>query len=105
VPTSTVICPFCGFQYPKKVAKEVDLANIMFSARDGMVKKVKPFNQMSVQELIDYREEKGVKQAWLWLQLYLRGGVTEIERVGVSYKWTRGTIEKAKIIAKKMARK
>ncbi|HZH74280.1 MAG TPA: helicase-related protein, partial [Mariniphaga sp.] len=67
------ICPFCGFKYPEKELKDVDLENIYFDEKNLEWKKAKPISQMSDEELMDYCTSKGHKRAWLWRQVYMRG--------------------------------
>lgn len=86
------ICPFCGYKYPVKVLKDVDLSLIAFSETDFVFKKFKPIARMSDKELAEYCKEKHHKTAWLWRMLYLRGGVELIEK----QEWSEKTKESAK---------
>lgn len=92
---SYTICPFCGYKYEKKEAKEIDLETIMYDNTMHKAKAVKKPNQMNINELLQYRKDKGHKQAWLWRQLYFRGGHDLIKKVGKKESWTPGTIKKA----------
>jgi superfamily II DNA or RNA helicase len=89
------ICPFCGFIYPEKVGKEINLSQIVFddSLRIGVP--AKRIKDMSNQELYDYWKLKGHKSAWLWRQLFMKSGSKAILDFGNEYKWQSSTIDKA----------
>ena len=89
------ICPFCGFIYPEKSVKEVDLSAVMYDTERHQAVSVKKISEMDLNELHDYYKIKKHKPAWLWRQLYFRGGKKLIEEFGISQHWKRGTIEKA----------
>ena len=88
---SLTICPFCGFQYISKQskAKEVEL-QLMSSG-----KKFPSIEEMGVAELLEFRAIKKHSQAWLWRQLYYKGGEAMIRKVGKSEGWKQSTIERA----------
>jgi superfamily II DNA or RNA helicase len=93
------ICPFCGFKYPEKESKDVDLENIYFDEKNLEWKKAKPISQMSDEELMEYCTSKGHKRAWLWRQIYMRGSYRfghsgGLERVGVQ-SWSTKEIVSA----------
>lgn len=88
------ICPFCGFKYPdKKKAKEIELEQILYDGQRSV--KVKKISDMTDDELMKYAKAKKHKQAWLWRQLYYRGGADKIREFGRNNNWTKGTIERA----------
>ena len=87
------ICPFCGFKYPKKEVKEIDLQSIMFDAQSKMAVKTKRIKDMNNQELHDLWKAKGHKTPWLWKQLWFRGGVKSIESFGKEFHWNINTIQ------------
>lgn len=94
------ICPFCGFTYPEKVVKEIDLQSIMFDTQTKKAIKTKRIKDMTNQELNDYRTAKGHKQAWLWRQLWYRekkiaDKKKSIESFGKEFNWKPATIDKA----------
>jgi len=89
------ICPFCGFKYPEKKQKEVDLELIMFDLIHKKSVKTKRLKDMSFQELHDYRAAKGHKSPWLWRQLWYRGGEDCIKEFGSQFDWSNITVEKA----------
>ena len=89
------ICPFCGFKYPEKTHKEIDLEAIFFDQQQKRAIKTKLIKDMSFDELDQYRKEKGHKMAWLWRQLWYKGGEEAIEDFGTEKGWNLGTIEKA----------
>jgi len=90
------ICPFCGFKYPEKIQNEIDLSQIIFddSLRIGV--RTKRLKDMENKELYEYWKIKKHKTAWLWRQLFYKGGPEMIETFGNEYKWSSSTIEKAK---------
>lgn len=87
------ICPFCGYKYPEKKAKEAELDAVAYV--DGKAKKFKPIKEMSDYELWDYSKFKRHKPAWFWRQLYFRGGIDRIREFGERNGWKYGTIQKA----------
>jgi len=93
---STKICPFCGHIYHVEQAKEIDLQGIAYNEQLHAAVKVKKIKDMDLAELFSYYKMKGHKSAWLWRQLYFRGGTKLIEQFGVEQGWKKGTIEKAK---------
>ena len=93
---SSKICPFCGFIYPKTRAEEIDLEGLAYDEQKHVAVKVKKIKDMDLNELHEYFKIKKHKIAWLWRQLYFRGGVDLIERFGAHEGWRKGTIEKAK---------
>ena len=58
--------------------------------------KVKKIKDMDLDELHEYFKINKHKSAWLWRQLYFRGGIDLIERFGEHEGWKRGTIEREK---------
>jgi superfamily II DNA or RNA helicase len=93
--SSLMICPFCGFMYAGKKAKEIDLEAIMYDTVMHVAKPVKKISQMDTDELFDYYKSKKHKPAWLWRQLYFRGGVALLEEFGKEKGWKKGTRDKA----------
>jgi len=93
---SAKICPFCGYIYPKSKAEEIDLEGLAYDEEKHMAVKVKKIKDMDLSELHDYFKIKKHKSAWLWRQLYFRGGIDLIERFGKEKGWKKGTVEKAK---------
>ena len=93
-----VFCPFCGFQYPEKVIKEVELQ--LQVGVDG----VKRIRDMTNENLYEYWKARGHKSAWLWRQLWYRGGENAIRRFGKQYGWSFGTIEKAISLMSKLTK-
>lgn len=89
------ICPLCGYMYPEKKAKDIDLKGVMYDNERHLAVSVKKISEMDVNELYDYFKVKGHKPAWLWRQLYFRGGVSEIEKFGAMKNWKNGTVQKA----------
>lgn len=89
------ICPFCGFIYPENNVKEIDLSAVMYDTERHQAISVKKISEMDLNELHDYYKIKKHKPAWLWRQLYFRGGKKLIEEFGNSQHWKKGTIEKA----------
>lgn len=91
------ICPFCGFKYPDKKIDEVDLALAVTGSKDAGHSgiKAKRIKDMTRSELYNYFRTKKHKTAWLWRQLYYRGGRQEIETFGRAYNWRQSTIERA----------
>lgn len=89
------ICPFCGYKYPDKEHKEIDLELTILDQQLKRSIKTKKLKDMTYQELHDYRKVKGHKMAWLWRQLWYRGGEDCIREFGSEFNWSSGTIEKA----------
>ncbi len=89
------ICPFCGFKYPKKEVEEINLSMIMLDSQSKKAVKTKRIKDMSNIELQKYWKIKGHKSAWLWRQLWYRGGVKSIENFGKEFGWKPATIQKA----------
>jgi len=90
------ICPFCGFKYPeKKSKKKVELQAIYMDMNGHIKTKKKRFKDMTYKELSDYREAKSHKMAWLWRQLWYKGGPEAIREFGAIHGWKEGTIMRA----------
>lgn len=93
---SLQLCPYCGFGYPdKKESKEVELVLSEIKDDKGVSLSVKNFNDMSWEELELYRKLKKHKQAWLWRQLWIRGGEDELRRFGNQMNWGYNVLERA----------
>lgn len=89
---SSKICPFCGFKYPeKKEAKEVELSLSSIIDDEGVSLAVKNIQQMTFDELDIYRKVKKHKQGWLWVTLYRRGGIEEVEKFASHFRWDKKT--------------
>ena len=82
---SYMICPFCGFKYPEKDLKEIDLQAMMFSTQEKKAIKTKRIRDMTMTELHTYWKQKGHKSAWLWRQLWYKGGEKQIVHVAVRF--------------------
>jgi superfamily II DNA or RNA helicase len=89
------ICPFCGYKYPDKSIKEINLESIMFDTNQKRAVKVKRIKDMSMQELHDYWKSKGHKTPWLWRQLWYKGGGKAVEKYGKEFNWSSATVRKA----------
>ena len=93
---SAKVCPFCGFEYAEKdEAAEIDLMLSSIKDKKGVSLKTKSFDQMTHQELHKYREIKKHQIAWLWRQLWLRGGEEELNKFAIKYKWSRISTQRA----------
>jgi len=92
---SIKICPFCGFKYKKKKLKAADLGMVVFDSEKHEAILSKKINDMTDEELLQYHKLKKHQSAWLWRQLYYRGGTAKIEEFGYIQGWTNGTIQKA----------
>lgn len=93
---SLQLCPYCGFKYPdKKEAKEVELVLSEIKDEKGVSLAVKNFNEMNWDELDLYRGLKKHKQAWLWRQLWIRGGEDELRKFAIYKKWGYGAVDRA----------
>lgn len=99
---SAKICVFCGHIYPKNEAEEIDLEGIMYDQQRHEAVKVKKIRDMDLEELHDYFQMKGHKSAWLWRQLYFRGGLQLIQSFGAEKGWKQGTIQRAKQYVKNL---
>tara|TARA_R110000823_G_scaffold151125_2_gene281989 strand:+ start:6348 stop:7973 length:1626 start_codon:yes stop_codon:yes gene_type:complete len=98
---SMALCPFCGFKSPKRnIAEEIDLKLAEIKDSNGISIKVKSFKQMSFYELKKYREIKEHHQAWLWRQLWMRGGENELRKYGVFDHWSNSVINRAVMFCK-----
>jgi superfamily II DNA or RNA helicase len=89
------ICPFCGYLYSKTGAKEVELISMAYDTEENKAILTKRPIQMTAEELYVYFKLKGHKIAWLWRNLYYKGGLVMLKEFGESHKWTRATIFKA----------
>lgn len=82
------ICPFCGFKYPKAGdAVEVELNLASITDDNGVSLAVKKFSDMNWDDLETYRKIKKHKVAWLWRQLWVRGGEKELNDYASSRHW------------------
>lgn len=89
------ICPFCGYKYPEKQAKEIDLGIIMFDFQRKISVKTKQIKEMNNHEIYTYWKDKGHKSAWLWRQLWYKGGESALRSFGKEFKWNTSTVENA----------
>ena len=91
---SVKICEHCGYTYPEKKAKAVEL---MINERlgDNEILRVNNINDMTNRELKKFAEIKRYKSPWLWSQLYLRGGIEEIEKFALEFNWKPMTLARA----------
>ena len=93
---SITLCPFCGFKYPKPdPAKEIDLQLAEIKDSNGVSIKVKSFKLMNHYELKTYRQIKEHTSAWLWRQLWLRGGEKELRDFANYDNWSGSTTQRA----------
>lgn len=93
---SLQLCPYCGFKYPdKKDSEEVELTLAEIKDEKGVSLAIKPLGDMDFAELEKYRALKKHKAAWLWRQLWIRGGEEEIRKFGRQFNWGHNVIEKA----------
>ncbi|MGB0881438.1 MAG: DEAD/DEAH box helicase family protein [Vicingaceae bacterium] len=99
---SLKICPFCGYITPKSEAKEIDLSGIMYDNKLHRAVAVKKISDMDIDELYDYFKLKKHKSAWLWRQLYFRGGEDLIEKIGKQKGWKLSTVQKSKEFCKRL---
>ena len=95
IPISTKICPFCGFKYPKKELKEVELVGAYYDTKQNKIIHVKKVSQMTDDELIEYAKNKGHKSVWIWRQLFYRGREKRIKEVAARRKWSSQTLSEA----------
>lgn len=94
------ICPFCGFKYPDKKQKEIELSTVIFNGKSSV--SVKKISDMNNDELFQYYEMKRHSPTWLWRQLYFRGGVEMLENFGRSKGWTKGTISRSRLFCENL---
>jgi len=92
---SLIVCPFCGYLYSKKNAKEVELVSMVYDTEENKAILTKKPKHMKPQELYTYYKIKGHKPPWLWRNLYYKGGLILIKDFGSEIGWTRATIFKA----------
>lgn len=105
IPISLDLCPFCGFKYPEKdPAKEIELELAKITDENGVSIKVKSFRQMSHYELKKYREIKEHHMAWLWRQLWMRGGESELRKFASYDSWNPSTTNRAVMFCKQKFR-
>ena len=74
------ICPFCGFKYPTKKEKEIELATLMYNGNKAI--RTKNLKDMNYEELHLYWKVKGHKSAWLWRQLWYRNKNIQLDNLG-----------------------
>lgn len=89
IPASLKICPYpdCGHKKKDKVLKKAKVALV---GANG-----KSINEMSLSELKTYYKSTGQTAGWLWRQLWLRGGISELEAFAAKEGWTAGTLRTA----------
>lgn len=93
---SAKLCPFCGFKYPERnKEQEIELQLAKIKDKNGVSIKVKSFNDMSFYELKKYREIKHHKMAWLWRQLWMRGGEKELRGFANFDRWSPSSFKRA----------
>lgn len=93
---SLQLCPYCGFKYPdKKEAQEVELTLSEIKDEQGVSLAVKNFSEMNWDEIETYRSLKKHKPAWLWRQIWIRGGEDELRKYAVYRNWGHGVTEKS----------
>lgn len=92
---SYTICPICGFKYPEKKLKDIELSATAFDAELQRAIKVKRIKDMTNEELYTYWKIKKYKSAWLWRQLWYKGRERAIINFGNEYGWSAGTQRKA----------
>ncbi|MCH9621027.1 MAG: hypothetical protein S4CHLAM20_04410 [Chlamydiia bacterium] len=100
IPISTKICPFCGYKYPTKRLAEVDLQGAFYDAIQNKIIHVKKIRDMNDEELIEYARMKNHKQAWIWRQLYYRGGFERLKNQG----WNVETVTRAMAYCKTLSK-
>ena len=89
------ICPFCGFDYPKKELKEIDLQGLMYQKSANTVVAVKKIKDMNVDELYSYFKVKGHNPTWLWRQLYYKTNKTKMAEFLKNKGYSANTITRA----------
>ena len=90
IPASARICPYpdCGHKKAPKNLKKKDV--ILF---DGNGKKsLKEFNH---RELAEYWRKNHLSSAWVWRELWLRGGYKELEAFARADGWSNATLSTA----------
>lgn len=92
---SMMICPFCGFIYPKKKVEDVDLHGILYDTQRHIAAPTKKIADMDLNELYVYFKAKKHKSPWLWRMLFFRGGVDLIKSFGLQHNWKTGTVQTA----------
>ena len=93
---SSDICPFCGFKAYKMTKEEVvELQLSRIKDENGVSLAFKSFKAMTHKELHQYRKIKEHTSAWLWRQLWIRGGSQEIISFGNKYYWKESNINRA----------
>jgi superfamily II DNA or RNA helicase len=92
---SMMICPFCGFIYPKRKAEDIDLHGVLYDTQKHVAAPTKKIADMNLDELYQYFKIKKHKSPWLWRMLFFRGGSDLIKEFGSGHNWNQGTIQKA----------
>ena len=92
---SYTICPFCGYIYPKKKSKKIELEALVYDTEKGRAIPTKKPGDMNLDELHVYFKIKRHKSPWLWRQIWFRGGEELLQEFGEKKGWRPGTIEKA----------
>jgi DNA repair protein RadD len=89
IPASLKVCPYpdCGHIKKAKVLKKAEVALV---GGDG-----KSVNDMTISELKNYWKASKQSTAWLWRQLWLRGGVNELTDFAKRENWSAGTLRTA----------
>lgn len=72
--TSVNICPYCGYEFPKKERAEIENESAELSKIEGFVLDFKtPEECNSYGELLDYAKTHGYKKGWAFYQAKRRG--------------------------------
>ena len=68
------ICPYCGYEFPKKERAEIEQEQAELKKIEGFVLNFKtPEECHSYGELLDYAKQHGYKNGWAWYQAKRRG--------------------------------
>jgi superfamily II DNA or RNA helicase len=92
------ICPFCGFKYPDKKMKEIELGIQLPETIVGP--KNRSFRHMTYKQLYEYYNYKKHKAPWLWRQLWYRGKNDELIKFASLYNWDKKTLNTAILYCK-----
>lgn len=97
---SKKVCPFCGLEFPKKKAKEVELVTTYLDPETKELREFKKVSEMEIEELEAFRKAKGRKMAWLWIYLYSVGGRELIREAKIKLNWSHKTYQIALRVGK-----
>lgn len=75
------VCPHCGFVFPKKDKKLLEVEFTQLVKKDIPEHLRKPYSEMNRKELEEFRVIRGYKPGWTYMQMKLRETSTKLRKV------------------------